>query len=100
MTETLKLTIKMTKNKTLRTPIKKEKKKKIKNTHLKKKKKLRTKMTIRDMSFGYICIFTESVKSERKIAKAKKNKGKVSNELEEIRLALVWMKNYRNERKR
>ena len=46
-------------------------------------------MTIRDMSFGYICIFTESVKSERKIAKAKKNKGKVSNELEEIRLALV-----------
>lgn len=74
MTETLKLTIKMTKNKTLRTPI---------------KKKLRTKMTIRDMSFGYICIFTESVKSERKIAKAKKNKGKVSNELEEIRLALV-----------
>ena len=29
-------------------------------------------MTIRDMSFGYICIFTESVKSERKIAKAKK----------------------------
>ena len=78
MTETLKLTIKMTKNKTLRPPI---------------KKKLRTKMTIRDMSFGYICIFTESVKSERKIAKAKKNKGKVSNELEEIRLALVWMKN-------
>ena len=59
-------------------------------------------MTIHDMSFGYICIFTESVKSERKIAKAKKkkNKGKVSNELEEIRLALVWMKNYRNERKR
>ena len=46
-------------------------------------------MTIHDMFFGYICIFTESVKSERKIAKAKKNKGKVSNELEEIRLALV-----------
>lgn len=88
MTETLKLTIKMTKNKTLRTPIKKKKK-----LRTPIKKKLRTKMTIRDMSFGYICIFTESVKSERKIAKAKKNKGKVSNELEEIRLALVWMKN-------
>lgn len=95
MTETLKLTIKMTKNKTLRTPIKIKK-----NLRTPIKKKLRTKMTIRDMSFGYICIFTESVKSERKIAKAKKNKGKVSNELEEIRLALVWMKNYRNERKR
>ena len=67
MTETLKLTIKMTKNKTLRTPIKKKKK-----LRTPIKKKLRTKMTIRDMSFGYICIFTESVKSERKIAKAKK----------------------------
>ena len=33
----------MTKNKTLRTPIKKERKKKIKNTHLKKKKKIKDK---------------------------------------------------------
>lgn len=50
MAEMLKLTIKMTKNKTLRTPIKKEKKKL--RTPIKEKQNLRTKMKIYNIDFG------------------------------------------------